>query len=83
MTPRGELPPNAVARSRERAQRTFRDREDTWWSVYEIPRHEAVDERSEQCLIFESERIVRRVRDYPANWHDLAHAELEALSWRR
>ena len=34
-------------------------------------------------LIFESDRIVRRVRNYPTNWEQLSDEDLIALSWSR
>jgi len=32
--------------------------------------------------VFESDQVVRRVRDYPANWRDLSDDDLLALSWQ-
>ena len=34
-------------------------------------------------LIFESEKIMRRVRTFPTNWRELDDVSLERLSWRR
>lgn len=34
-------------------------------------------------LIFESDRIVRRVRAFPRDWEHLSDDELVALSWSR
>jgi hypothetical protein len=48
------------------------------WSVYE--------DRSDSLgpsLIFESDKIARRVRGFPANWRQLTDAQLIALSWSR
>lgn len=44
------------------------------WTVYEA---------EGPCLIFESEKIARRVRDVPSRWRDLSDEELIALSWSR
>ena len=33
-------------------------------------------------LVFESDAKMRRVRDFPADWHDLSDGDLEALSQR-
>lgn len=44
------------------------------WTVYE-------DSTAERALIFETDRIARRVRVYPANWAELSDYELDALSW--
>jgi hypothetical protein len=38
---------------------------------------EMIDNRS--SLIFESDAAVRRVRNYPPNWHELPDDELAAL----
>jgi hypothetical protein len=35
------------------------------------------------ALIFENEKVARRVRDYPVNWRDLTDMQLAALSWLR
>ena len=37
--------------------------------------------RGSNCLIFESAKAVRRVWNYPNNWHNLSSDELSALSW--
>jgi hypothetical protein len=34
-------------------------------------------------LVFESDGVVRRVRNFPVNWRELSAAELYELSWRR
>ena len=52
------------------------------WLVYEIPADQ-FDRRSSSALIFESDDIMRRVRDYPADWHTLPDDALLALSWSR
>lgn len=41
------------------------------------------DRRSEPDLVFECDAAVRRVRNYPANWHELPDEDLFALSHRR
>ncbi|PYP79346.1 MAG: hypothetical protein DMD35_08480 [Gemmatimonadetes bacterium] len=51
------------------------------WLVSEQPFSE-YDRRSGRSLIFSSELVVRRVRDYPSDWFKLSDAELVALSWR-
>ena len=48
------------------------------WSVWEDPR--SVNGPS---LVFENDRVARRVREYPANWRDLSDEQLYALSWAR
>ena len=57
--------------------RQFRAEGETW-SVYED-----LSCYVGPSLIFESERIVRRVRIYPTNWEHLSDEELTALSWSR
>jgi hypothetical protein len=51
------------------------------WSVTEQPFSE-YDRRRGSSLIFSSELAVRRVRDYPSDWHTLSDSALAALSWR-
>ena len=50
------------------------------WLVYELP-PTPFDRRTTPSLVFESEGVVRRVRDFPATWRMLSEAELFALSW--
>ena len=57
--------------------RSFRSGSVTW-SVYEDAHPHAG-----KSLIFESDRIARRVRNYPANWHDLTDEQLAMLSLSR
>lgn len=60
--------------------RTFIDDDGQSWTVSEQPFSE-YDRRGGQSLIFESDLAVRRVRNYPADWHQLSNAALAALSW--
>ena len=48
------------------------------WAAYE-------DESPKwgRSLIFESVRIVRRVRTYPPDWRELPDEQLYAVSWSR
>lgn len=64
-------------------QRTARriSSDGAFWLVYELPA-KAYDRRQAPSLVFESDQVVRRVRDYPANWRDLSDDDLLALSWR-
>lgn len=50
------------------------------WHVYEMPPH-SYDRRATPSLIFESDRAIRRVRNYPEAWRALTDEELLALSW--
>ena len=50
------------------------------WRIYELAPG-ALDRRGSNTLIFESDGVIRRVRNYPANWRELSHAELLSLSW--
>jgi len=72
--PSGELPSPLVPRPGARLFRVG----PMDWLVYE-------DSRSYvgSSLIFESERIARRVRTYPDNWRDLTDEQLAALSLSR
>jgi hypothetical protein len=55
----------------------LRDREGLLWRVREVVYADA-----SPSLIFEAEGIVRRVRRYPANWHELSEPALLELSWK-
>jgi hypothetical protein len=35
------------------------------------------------ALVFEYDKVARRVRDYPANWREMTDQELSALSRSR
>ena len=50
------------------------------WRVYELPPG-SYDRRGSNTLVFESDGVMRRVRNYPANWRCLSVQELLALSW--
>lgn len=56
--------------------------DDGQWTVYELE-NGPYDRRSGPSLIFESDGVLRRVRDYPATWRELSDADLMAVSWRR
>ena len=71
-----------AVRSHERLPtRTFTDDLGQTWLVTERPFSE-YDRRRGSSLIFSSELAVRRVRDYPSDWHTLSERALAALSWR-
>lgn len=50
------------------------------WLVYELPAM-PFDRRSSPSLVFETDHVVRRVRDYPSDWRSLSDDELFVLSW--
>jgi hypothetical protein len=50
------------------------------WLVYERPA-QVFDRRNSPSLVFESDGVVRRVRDFPADWRALSDADLWMLSW--
>jgi len=70
----------APERGEERV-RVFVDLDGTRWQVKEMP-FSNYDRRRGRSLIFWSEGAVRRVRDYPANWHELSDDDLALLSWK-
>ena len=49
----------------------------TFWTVCEVAY--ALDRRSGRSLVFESDGAVRRVRNYPEEWHTLSDDELARL----
>ena len=99
MSPRSDEPPGSLSSSGERPTTTptrpFRlaraeglangrtiYTDDGQWHVYEVESG-PYDRRSGFSLIFESDGVLRRVRDYPPEWRELSDAELMAVSWRR
>ena len=69
------------AREAEAVEREFVDADGTQWRVREMP-FSQYDRRRGCSLIFWSEGAVRRVRDYPTDWHELSDIELGLLSWK-
>jgi len=65
----------------EERVRVFVDVDGTRWQVKEMP-FSNYDRRRGLSLIFWSDGAVRRVRDYPDNWHELSDSELALLSWK-
>jgi hypothetical protein len=63
-----------VTGAREQARVLHRQGEQ--WLVYELT--SAYDRRG-GSLVFESENVVRRVRDYPENWRELPDEDLLPL----
>ncbi len=61
--------------------RVFIDVDGAQWHVSERA-YADYDRRRGSSLIFTSDAAVRRVRNYPATWYDLAEVELLALSWK-
>ena len=50
------------------------------WRVYELSAA-SYDRRGSNTLVFESDMVVRRVRNFPETWRELSTAELLRLSW--
>lgn len=48
------------------------------WRVWEAS-FSAMDRRSGNCLLFEADGVVRRVRNYPPDWKALDDAALYEL----
>lgn len=92
MSPRSDEAGGSFAGHSDRALQSERERRvatgrtvhasDGYWRVYEVESG-PYDRRSGPSLIFESDGVLRRVRDYPANWRELPDAELMEVSWRR
>jgi hypothetical protein len=51
------------------------------WTVHEIVAP-SFDSRREPHLLFECDQIMRRLRDYPHDWHALSDEDLFALTDR-
>jgi hypothetical protein len=75
-----ELPSSRLRELQRSARRIPSD--GALWLVYELMAS-PYDRRQSPCLIFESDAVVRRVRDYPTNWRELSDDDLLALSWAR
>lgn len=77
-----DTPPTIDSTDTERnRERVFTDTDGVRWRVSERPFGQ-YDRRRGLSLIFSSDSAVRRVRDYPADWFDLADEALAALSWK-
>ena len=50
------------------------------WRIYELA-PASYDRRAGNTLVFESEGVMRRVRNFPDDWRKLSPAALLALSW--
>jgi hypothetical protein len=50
------------------------------WRIYELG-PASYDRRGSNTLVFESDGVIRRVRNYPGDWRSLSPRELLALSW--
>jgi len=81
MTELSGRPETALGKNAQERVRVFVDDEGARWQVKEIPFSE-YDRRRGLSLIFWSEGAVRRVRDYPSDWHLLSDEQLGLLSWK-
>jgi hypothetical protein len=52
------------------------------WVVFEI-RNASYDRRDGRSLVFSTDGVMRRVRNFPANWIELPDEELLVLSHQR
>jgi hypothetical protein len=55
------------------------DRDELRWQLREAE-YALADRRTGRFLIFESESVVRRLRNYPANWFEWSDDDLHSLS---
>ena len=62
-------------------RRTFTDDEGVFWDVREV-KNSDYDRRGGSSLLFESINAIRRVRNFPGDWHDWDPADLAVLSKR-
>lgn len=61
--------------------RLVRDDDGRWWRVREFV--SSFDRRARPSLVFETDDMMRRVREYPAGWMSLSDGELLALTSKR
>ena len=59
--------------------RSFVDSDGRPWRVYEL-NAPSYDRRQGSVLVFDSDMCVRRIRIFPANWHELSDRDLEMLA---
>lgn len=81
MSDSSESVPPTIAASAAAPVRRFRDSDGVEWQVSERS-FASYDRRRGLSLIFASEGAVRRVREYPPDWHLLPDEALFALSWQ-
>ena len=60
--------------------RRFVDRLARAWTVREVRAPDSSCAPRPTCLVFETERLARRVWHFPTDWRDLSDTGLEALS---
>lgn len=72
--------PDSLAVSDSPCERSYVDPEGIAWRVFVQVRIYDTG-RQGRSLIFASETVVRRVRNFPDDWRERANAELERLSW--
>ena len=78
---RSQQPDTANEADTIERESVFVDEDGARWKVREMP-FSSYDRRSGRSLIFWSDGAVRRVRDYPEDWHLLTDADLAKLSWK-
>jgi hypothetical protein len=64
------------------SQRSFVGGDHRLWHVREVG-PPAYDRRASASLVFYTDEMMRRVRQFPANWRDLSDDDLYSLSMRR
>jgi hypothetical protein len=72
--------PAHVPRIERLESRSVRDTDGVTWLVQEI-RDWGYDRRASSSLVFTSDDVMRRVRNYPANWIELPATELLRISF--
>lgn len=50
------------------------------WRIYELL-PASYDRRGRNTLVFETDGVIRRIRNYPENWRELSADALLTLSW--
>jgi hypothetical protein len=54
-----------------------------FWTVREYASGSPMADVGDACLIFESDNLFRRVRNFPSNWRELGADTLLAVSWAK
>ncbi len=73
-------PSHALALAQQAGRHAIAD--GVLWLIYELPPL-PLDRRTSPSLVFESDSVIRRVRDYPVDWRALSDEQLIELSRRR
>jgi hypothetical protein len=73
--------PNEILQSRDEGKIRRISADGVRWVIREVPAP-AFDRRGGTHLVFDGEMVMRRLRHFPTDWHELSDDELYELSRR-